>query len=300
MPHLPGLGDAAPLGRRVTVGVGGAHPHAAETGPGGPDVVIHLPARPDTELFIGPADCLDDLAPDRQAEVSQAVQRLERANRRAEAPASQRGRPGDVRRARAGEGSLLVPRAIGGRTGQAPPGLGERLHQQRQAPRSEHGAALDEDDHRRLPARSQPVEAGRGAKRPCGLPLREAGQRRLGGERRRQGSVRAVGQQHHPGIGDAAGLQRPHRLNQARRFGVSMHPHHHIRAHGPDAAVAAAARQPAFAAARHQVRLGAAPGCPGRFSQPAARRWRSPDSRGEWRHRRLVSRCRERSTDPGS
>ena len=127
-----------------------------------------------------------------------------------------------------------------------------------------------------------------------------AGQRRLGGERRRQGSVRAVGQQHHPGIGDAAGLQRPHRLNQARRFGVSMHPHHHIRAHGPDAAVAAAARQPAFAAARHQVRLGAAPGCPGRFSQPAARRWRSPDSRGEWRHRRLVSRCRERSTDPGS
>ena len=76
----------------------------------------------------------------------------------------------------------------------------------------------------------------------------EAGQGRLGGERRRQGGVRAVGQQHHLGVPCATGPQRLHGLDQARRLGVNVHPHHHSRAHGPDAALAAAARQPAFAA----------------------------------------------------
>ena len=147
-PHLPGIGGAAPPGRRVPVGIGGAHPHPAEASPGGPDVVVHLPAGPGAVLLVSPADCLDDLAPDGQAEVSQAMQWFERANRPAEALAGQRGGPGDVRRARAAEGGLLVPRSVGGGTGQPRPRLGERRHQQRQAPRPEHGAALNENHHR--------------------------------------------------------------------------------------------------------------------------------------------------------
>ena len=97
--HLAGFGGAAPFGVRVAEGVGGAHPHPLEAGSGGPDVVVHLPAGPDAVLLVGPADCLDDLASDGQAEVRQAVQRLKRTCCRTEAPASQRGRPVDVRRA---------------------------------------------------------------------------------------------------------------------------------------------------------------------------------------------------------
>ena len=87
--YLAHFGATAPFGMRVAVGVGGAHPDPQEAGSGGPDVVVHLPAGPQAVFLVGPADGLDDLASDGKAEVRQAVQRLERARCRTEAPASQ-------------------------------------------------------------------------------------------------------------------------------------------------------------------------------------------------------------------
>ena len=223
----------APLRMRVAVGVGGADPHPLEAGPGGPDVVIHLPAGPEAVRLVGAADRLDDRAPDGQAEVRQAVQRLQRARRRAEALTGQRGGPGHFRRARAAEHPLLVPRAVGRGASQPPPRFGERLDQQLQASRPEHRAALDENHDRRVAAGSQPVETGGRSQRLRGSPSRKTGQRRLGRERIPECGIRAIGQQHDPGPVFAAGLQRPHGLDQARRLGVRMHPHHDTRTHRP-------------------------------------------------------------------
>jgi hypothetical protein len=50
------------------------------------------------------------------------------------------------------------------------PRTGQRLRQQRQAPRPEHRAALDEDHHGRVGARRQPVEASRRPLRRHGAP----------------------------------------------------------------------------------------------------------------------------------
>src|ERR1051325_366977 len=43
--------------------------------------VIHLPARPTPIILVGPADCLYDLAFQREAKITQTVQRLKRAMR---------------------------------------------------------------------------------------------------------------------------------------------------------------------------------------------------------------------------
>ena len=241
--HLVHFGAAAPLSKRVAVGVGGAHPDSLEARSGGPDVVVHLPAGPQAVFLVGTADGLDDLASDGQAEVRQAVQRLERSCGHTEAPASQRGRPGHLRRPGTAEHALLVPRAVGRGTGQAPPRVVERRHQQPQAARAQHRAALNEDHHRRVSARSQLVETRGGPQRLGRTPLRETGQRRLVRDRRRQRRIRPVGQQHDLSAVDAIGPQRPYRLDQARRLGVRVHPNHDTRTHGPNAAPAGIPRR---------------------------------------------------------
>ena len=95
-PHPAGFGSTPAVGGWVTVSIGGAHPHSLEAGPGRPDVVVHFPAGPEGVFLVGPADRLDDLAPDHQAEVRQAVQRKQRTGCWAKALTSHRGGPGHI------------------------------------------------------------------------------------------------------------------------------------------------------------------------------------------------------------
>src|SRR6185437_6318901 len=60
--------------------VGGAYPNTAPARTRGANVVVHLPTRAKRVLFVRGADSFDHFAPHRITKISQAIQRLERAN----------------------------------------------------------------------------------------------------------------------------------------------------------------------------------------------------------------------------
>src|SRR5580765_4382767 len=69
---------ASARGKRCTVNIGSAGPHSLKPGARCTDVVIHLPARPQTILLISLANRIENIAPHYVTEIRQTVERVQR------------------------------------------------------------------------------------------------------------------------------------------------------------------------------------------------------------------------------
>jgi hypothetical protein len=141
------------------------NPHTDETGARGANVVIHLPARPETVRLVRRADRLDHFAPNQVTKIRQAVERRQRSGPVYTADGELLGDPGNLvgRVApRVQPLPLLVPAPVRGGTRETVRRIGRQPGQQPLEPRPrDQRSTLEQQNRSAFRLGDQPVEAGR-------------------------------------------------------------------------------------------------------------------------------------------